>query len=67
MTQLGGDDVGFDHLETSAAGKSQKVGQIEWIRLILQLPLQFGPFSGMGQKRIQLLQAHHVRDDSVPF
>jgi hypothetical protein len=31
--------------------------------MILQLPLQFGPLSGMGQKRIQLIQAHHAKDD----
>jgi hypothetical protein len=67
LTHLGGDDVGFDQLETSAAGESQKIGQIEWIRLILQLPLQFGPLPGIGQKGIQLLQAHHVKGDSVPF
>jgi hypothetical protein len=51
LAHLGCDYVNFNQLETRAAGQGQKGGQVEWIRLILQLPLLFGGRSRAWAKK----------------
>ena len=66
-THLGGVYVGLLDLETSAAAKGRKVGQLKWLPLTLPLPLWCEPHLGMVQKPIRLLQAHQAKGDSIPF
>jgi hypothetical protein len=60
-THLGCVYVGLLNLETSAAAKVRKVGQLKWLLLVLPLPLWCELQLGMVQEPIRLLRPYRQR------
>lgn len=63
---LGGDHIVFIHRETGGGGEGQEGLQIQGIGGIVQAPLQIRILAGMGQKSIELVQAHGCDGQQTP-